>query len=35
MRDVLHNDGMVRFVNGVEADLEGKKRTAYSNSVIR
>ena len=33
MRDVLHNDGLVRFANGVEVELEAKKATAYSGSV--
>ncbi len=37
MRDVLHNDGLVRFANSVEVALEEKKAAAYSastNSVV-
>ena len=33
MRDVLHNDGLVRFTNGIELALEEKKSAAYSASV--
>ncbi len=33
MRNVLHNDGLVRFANGVEVALEEKKAAAYSASV--
>ncbi len=33
MRDVLHNDGLVRFANGVEVALEERKAAAYSASV--
>ncbi len=33
MRDMLHNDGLVRFANGVEVALEEKKAAAYGVSV--
>lgn len=33
IRDVLGNDGLVRYVDGNEVELEAKKRDAYSNSV--
>ena len=33
MRDVPHNDRLVRFANRVEVALEEKKAAAYSASV--
>ena len=33
VRDVLDNDSLVRYIDGVEIPLEAKKRTAYANSV--
>ncbi len=33
MRDVLHNDGLVRFANGIEVELEEKKAAAFRASV--
>lgn len=33
IRDVLTNDGLVRYVDGKEAKLTDKKRRAYANSV--
>jgi hypothetical protein len=32
-RDVLDNDGLVRYIDGRVADITEKKRKAYSNSV--
>ncbi|PHI21218.1 hypothetical protein CEQ90_04145 [Lewinellaceae bacterium SD302] len=32
-RDVLDNDGLVRYINGQVAEITEKKRKAYSNSV--
>lgn len=32
-RDVLDNDGLVRYIDGKVADITEKKRKAYSNSV--
>lgn len=32
-KDILTNDGFIRTIDGVEADLSDKKRNSYSNSV--
>ena len=33
IKDILSNDGLIRLINGEEADITGERRTAYSSSV--
>lgn len=33
IKDILSNDGLIRLINGEEADITDERRTAYSSSV--